>query len=49
MATETATQLGVDGLTVLLVRPDRYIGMRRDGDGTAGTDYLAEYFAALRA
>jgi hypothetical protein len=49
IAAETATQLGVDGLTVLLVRPDRYVGMRRDGDATAGTEYLAEYLVALRA
>jgi 2-polyprenyl-6-methoxyphenol hydroxylase-like FAD-dependent oxidoreductase len=44
---ETAVQLGVDGLTVLVIRPDRYIGMRRDGADAAGADDLATYLATL--
>jgi hypothetical protein len=47
MAAETAAQLGVDDVTVLAVRPDRFIGMRRDGTGTAGDEYLTDYFATL--
>ena len=49
MTTETADQLGVDGVTVLVVRPDRYIGMRRDGADTDGAAYLTDYLAALTA
>ena len=49
MSAETAAQLGVDGLTVLAIRPDRYIGMRRDGTDTDGIGYLADYLAALTA
>ena len=49
MAAETAAQLGVEGLTVLVVRPDRYIGMRRDGADTDGTAYLTDYVATLAA
>ena len=49
MAAETAAQLGVEGLSVLLVRPDRYIGMRRDGADTDGTEYLSDYVATLAA
>jgi len=47
MGAETAAQLGVDDVTVLAVRPDRFIGMRRDGTGTAGDEYLTDYFATL--
>jgi hypothetical protein len=47
MVAETAAQLGVDDVTVLAVRPDRFIGMRRDGTGTAGDEYLTDYFATL--
>ena len=49
MSAETASQLGVEGLTVLAVRPDRFIGMRRDGADTAGTAYLTDYLATLSA
>ena len=49
MSAETASQLGVVGLTVLAVRPDRFIGMRRDGADTAGTAYLTDYLATLSA
>ncbi len=47
MAAETAAQMGIDGLTVLAVRPDRFIGMRRDGAETAGEAYLTDYLATL--
>ncbi|MEP6648993.1 MAG: FAD-dependent monooxygenase [Lapillicoccus sp.] len=46
---ETAAQFRVESLTVLVVRPDRYIGMRRDAADTAGAEYLAAYLAALAA
>ena len=49
IATETAAQLGVEDVTVLAVRPDRFIGMRRDGADTAGTAYLKDYLATLSA
>jgi len=49
MPAEVAAQLGVDRLTVLVVRPDRYIGMRRDGTDTENVGYLADYLAALAA
>jgi 2-polyprenyl-6-methoxyphenol hydroxylase-like FAD-dependent oxidoreductase len=49
IAAETAAQLGVDGITVLVVRPDRYIGLRRDGADTDGTAYLTDYVATLAA
>jgi hypothetical protein len=36
-----AAQLGVTGLTVLVVRPDRYVGFRDDGgDASAVVAYL---------
>jgi 2-polyprenyl-6-methoxyphenol hydroxylase-like FAD-dependent oxidoreductase len=47
--TETAAQLDVAGLSVLVVRPDRYVGMRRGGADTEGTAYLAEYLDTLAA
>ena len=47
MAAETAAQLGVEDITVLAIRPDRFIGMRRDGTGTAGDEYLSDYIATL--
>ena len=47
MAAETAAQLGVEDITVLAIRPDRFIGMRRDGTGTAGDEYLTDYVATL--
>jgi hypothetical protein len=47
MAAESAAQLGVEDITVLVVRPDRFIGMRRDGTGTAGDEYLTDYVATL--
>ena len=47
MSPETATELGVDELTVLAIRPDRFIGLRRDGAETAGTEYLLDYLATL--
>jgi hypothetical protein len=46
-AAETAAQLGVESITVLAVRPDRFIGMRRDGADTSGDGYLTDYFATL--
>jgi 2-polyprenyl-6-methoxyphenol hydroxylase-like FAD-dependent oxidoreductase len=49
MSEETAAQLGVDGVTVLVIRPDRFIGMRRDGADTAGTAYLTDYLSTLAA
>ena len=49
MPAEVAAQLGVDRLTVLVVRPDRYIGMRRDGTDTESDGSLADYLAALAA
>jgi 2-polyprenyl-6-methoxyphenol hydroxylase-like FAD-dependent oxidoreductase len=49
MPAEAAVLLGVDRLTVLVVRPDRYIGMRRDGTDTEGAGDLADYLAALAA
>ena len=49
MSAKTAEQLGVEGLTVLAIRPDRYIGMRRDGPDTEGTAYLTDYLATLAA
>ena len=49
MPAEVAEQLGVDRLTVLVVRPDRYIGMRRDGADTEGAEALGDYLAALAA
>ena len=49
MTAETAQQLGVAGLTVLAIRPDRYIGMRRDGADTEETAYLTDYLATLAA
>jgi 2-polyprenyl-6-methoxyphenol hydroxylase-like FAD-dependent oxidoreductase len=49
MVAETAAQLGVEDLTVLVIRPDRFIGMRRDGADTAGAGYLATYLATLAA
>jgi 2-polyprenyl-6-methoxyphenol hydroxylase-like FAD-dependent oxidoreductase len=42
----TAAQLEVDGVTVLAVRPDRYIGLRRDGPDPAA---LTAYLEALAA
>ena len=47
MGAETAAQLGVEDITVLAVRPDRFIGMRRDGADTAGAGYLTDYLATL--
>ena len=39
-----ADQLGITGVTVLAVRPDRYIGFRRDG---AEVRALDDYLRAL--
>lgn len=39
--------LGVDAIAVLRIRPDRYIGGRRDGGDTAGDASLTDYFATL--
>jgi hypothetical protein len=39
-----ADQLGVDGVTILAVRPDRFVGFRHDGtDPGAITGYLAMF------
>ncbi len=39
-----ADQLGVDGVVVLAVRPDRFVGLRHDGtDPRAVADYLAAF------
>ncbi|MGH9272856.1 MAG: hypothetical protein ACRDZ2_16475, partial [Ilumatobacteraceae bacterium] len=49
---ETARLLGVVGLCVLVVRPDRYIGLRRDGadpSEVADPDDLLRYVATLAA
>ena len=43
----TAAQFGIDGITLLAVRPDRYIGLRRDEPGGAAA--LSTYLAALAA
>lgn len=37
-------QLGVVGVTTLVIRPDRYIGLRQDGEDTQP---VAEYFESL--
>ena len=42
----TAAQFGIDGITLLAVRPDRYIGLRRDEPGAAA---LSAYLEALAA
>jgi aspartate 1-decarboxylase len=42
----TAKLLGVDAITLLVVRPDNYIGLRADADHLAG---LARYRALLHA
>jgi hypothetical protein len=39
-------RLGVDGLTILAVRPDRYVGLRADG---GDPDAVARYLEALAA
>jgi 2-polyprenyl-6-methoxyphenol hydroxylase-like FAD-dependent oxidoreductase len=49
MSAETAAQLGVDDLTVLVIRPDRFIGMRRDGADIDGASDLADYLTTLSA
>jgi hypothetical protein len=49
MPAEAAAQLGVDQLTMLVIRPDRYIGMRRDGADVDGGRDLADYVATLSA
>jgi hypothetical protein len=49
MPAEAAGQLGVEDLTVLVIRPDRYIGMRRDGADVDAARDLAEYVATLSA
>ncbi len=41
---ECAEQLGVDGVTVLAIRPDRYVGLRHDG---ADPEPVARYFESL--
>jgi hypothetical protein len=39
-----ADQLGIDGVTILAVRPDRFVGFRHDGIDTRGVDdYLAAF------
>jgi len=49
MPAETAGELGVTDLTVLAIRPDRFIGMRRDGSDVDGAEDLADYLATLSA
>jgi 2-polyprenyl-6-methoxyphenol hydroxylase-like FAD-dependent oxidoreductase len=49
---DTARSLGVDDLCVLVVRPDRYIGLRCDGvnpPGVATVDELLRYLRTLAA
>jgi 2-polyprenyl-6-methoxyphenol hydroxylase-like FAD-dependent oxidoreductase len=41
---EVAELLGVDGVTVLVIRPDRYVGLRHDG---ADAEPVARYLDAL--
>jgi hypothetical protein len=44
MDESVADQLGIDGLTILAVRPDRFVGFRHDGtDPGAITGYLATF------
>jgi len=40
---DSATErLGIEAITTLAIRPDRYIGLRRDGtDGAAVANYVA--------
>ena len=46
MAESIAEQLGVRGLTVLAVRPDRYVGLRHDG---ADPGAVGRYLEAVSA
>lgn len=39
MDASVAEELGVDGLTVLGIRPDRYVGFRHDGGDPAAVDH----------
>ncbi len=41
---DVAHQLGIDGVTVLAVRPDRYVGLRHEG---ADPEPVARYFESL--
>jgi hypothetical protein len=41
---EVADLLAIDGVTVLAVRPDRYVGLRHDG---TDPEPVARYFEAL--
>ncbi len=44
MDRSVADQLGVDGVTILAVRPDRFVGLRHDGsDPGVVADYLAVF------
>ena len=46
MAVSVAEQLGVRGVTVLAVRPDRYVGLRHDG---ADPGAVGRYLEAVSA
>ena len=46
MDADVAAQLGIDDITVLAVRPDRYVGLRLDRADAAG---VAEYVGTLTA
>jgi hypothetical protein len=44
MDESVAEQLGISGVTILAVRPDRFVGFRHDGtDSGAITGYLATF------
>lgn len=47
MSAETATRLEVSDLTVLAVRPDRYVGLRWDGADATGAAAVREYVECL--
>ncbi len=51
LGADTAGLLGVVGLCLLVVRPDRYIGLRRDGTNASAVDPddLRRYIATLAA
>lgn len=46
MEDSVAQQLGITGLTVLVIRPDRYVGLRQDGGDPA---LVESYLTGLRA
>ena len=41
---DAAERLGIDGVTVLAIRPDRYVGLRHDGTDPEAVD---RYFESL--